>query len=95
MSDTNNNDDGVVECISINGTIIDLRDVSFPLRAKYHSAARAVGRGDKARDELNRVGQAILNEQVPILAAKAFSEAHKRGRVRGHAAIERLMKVSR
>jgi hypothetical protein len=90
-----NNDDSVVECISVNGTIIDLRDVSHQLRQRYHAAARGVGRGDKARDELNRVGQAILNEQVPILATKAFTDAHKRSRVSGHAAMTRLMKLSR
>ena len=90
MSNNSNNDDGVVECISVGGIIIDLRDVSHPLRQKYHAAARAVGRGDKARDELNRVGQAILNEQAPALATKAFVAAHKRS---GHSAIDRLMKA--
>jgi hypothetical protein len=67
----NNTDDrDLIECISIRGVIIDLRDVSHELRRAYHLATRSVGRLDKARDELKRVGEAILAEQLPRLAIK-------------------------
>ena len=90
---SNNNDDDVIECISINGVMIDLRDVSHSLRQQYHSASRAVGRSDRARDHLKAVGEKILAEQAPKLATKAFTGAHKRSRVNGAAAIARLMGI--
>jgi hypothetical protein len=88
---SNINESNLVECVSIRGVIINLSDVSHELRRRFHSASRGVGRGDKARDELNAVGEAILAEQMPNLATKAFNEAHKRSRVPGHSAMERLM----
>jgi hypothetical protein len=90
MSDTSNNDDGAIECLSIRGVLVDLRSVSHALRQKYHAVSRAVGRGDKAREQLQAVCEAILNEQAPALATKAFIDAHKRS---GHSAIDRLMKA--
>jgi len=93
---SNNTDNDVVECVSINGTLIDLRDVSHDLRRQYHAASRKVGRHDRARDELRQVGEAILAEQAPNLATKAFAAAHKQSRVRGdHAVLDKLMKRSR
>jgi hypothetical protein len=85
---SNNSDNDLIECVSIRGVIINLADVSHDLRRRFHSASRGVGRGDKARDELNRVGEAILAEQLPNLATKAFIDAHKRS---GHVAIKRLL----
>jgi hypothetical protein len=87
---SNNSDNDAIECLSIRGILVNLTDVSHALRQKYHAVSRAVGRGDKARDELSRVCDAILNEQAPALATKAFIEAHKRS---GHSAIDRLMKA--
>lgn len=94
MTTTSNNND-VIECISINGVMIDLRDVSHTLRQQYHSASRAVGRSDRARDHLKAVGERILAEQAPKLATKAFTAAHKRSRVSGPDAIAKLMGVKR
>jgi hypothetical protein len=91
MSDTSNSDNDAIECISIRGVLVNLTDVSHQLRQKYHSVSRAVGRGDKARDELSRVCDAILNEQAPALATKAFADAHKRGRTE----IHKLMRFSK
>jgi hypothetical protein len=54
----------------VNGVIIDLSDVSHELRRQYHTASRAVGRSDKARAELNAVGEKILAERMPHLAVK-------------------------
>ena len=67
---TNNNDDDVIECISINGVMIDLRDVSHSLRQQYHAASRKVGRSDRARDHLKAVCERILAEQAPAIAEK-------------------------
>jgi hypothetical protein len=91
MSNNQNSDDGVVECISVNGVIIDLSTVSHNLRTRFHSAARAAGKGDKARQQLKEIGEQILQERAPALAAKAFSDARKRSRVSGPAAIAKLM----
>jgi len=74
-------DDSVVECVSIRGTIIDLRNVSPLLRSQYRAASRRVGRHEKARDELNRVGEAILAEQA-IKVAPRFS---------GHDAMAKIL----
>jgi hypothetical protein len=68
--DDNTNDPDVIECISVNGIVIDLRDVSHSLRREYHMASCAVGRHDKARDQLRAVGERILAEQLPKLAIK-------------------------
>ena len=51
---TNNNDDDVIECISINGVMIDLRDVSHSLRQQYHAASRKVGRSDNVPAIISR-----------------------------------------
>jgi hypothetical protein len=91
MSNNQNSDDGVVECVSVNGVIIDLSTVSHNLRTRFHSAARAAGKGDKARQQMKEIGEAILAEQTPALATKAFADARKRGRVSGRAALEKLM----
>ena len=90
MTSTDSDTD-VAEFVSVNGTLIDLRDLSPGLRQQYHQASRAVGRSDRARDHLKAVGEKILAEQAPKLAAKAFTAAHKRSRVNGAAAIARLM----
>lgn len=90
---SNNDDNDVIECISINGTIIDLRDVSHTLRQQYHTASRAVGRSDRARDHLKAVGEKILAERAPAIAEKAFRAAHRRSRISGHAAIAKLMVI--
>jgi hypothetical protein len=86
-ADQNVNDPDVIECISVNGVIIDLRDVSHSLRREYHAASRRVGRHDKARDELQRVGERILAEQLPNLALKyaspRFSGKHAAGKLLG------------
>lgn len=63
-------DQGVIECVSINGVIINLSDVSPGLQHEYHSASRAVGRHDKAKSQLAAVGEKILAEQMPHLAVK-------------------------
>ncbi|MFZ3353136.1 MAG: hypothetical protein WA268_19975 [Xanthobacteraceae bacterium] len=87
MSNTN---EDLIECISIRGCIIDLRDVSHELRRQYHLATKGVGRLDRARDELKRVGEAILAEQLPRLAIK-YAPA-----VRGSRAVAtRLMELPR
>lgn len=87
---SNNTDNDLIECVSIRGVVINLADVSHALRRQYHTASRAVGRGDKARDELNRVGEAILAEQMPKLAIK-YAPA-----IRGDRAVAAsLMKLSR
>jgi hypothetical protein len=87
---TNNNDD-VLEFASIGGVLVDLSTVSHNLRSRFHAAARAAGKGDKARDELKRIGEVILAEQAPAIAEKAFRDAHKRSRVNGAAAIAKLL----
>jgi hypothetical protein len=69
-ADQNVNDPDVIECISVNGIVIDLRDVSHDLRRQYHAASRCVGHHDKARAELQQVGEQILAEQLPRLAIK-------------------------
>jgi hypothetical protein len=69
---TKADDDGVVECVSIRGTVIDLRRVSPNLRDRYRAASKRVGYHEDARDELNRVGEAILAEQA-IKVAPRFS----------------------
>jgi hypothetical protein len=95
MSNPSNNDD-VIECVSIRGVLVNLRDVSHNLRQQYHAAAKRVGRGDRARQELNSIGEAILAEQAPNLATKAFAAAHKRSGVSGDLAVlDKLMKRSR
>lgn len=71
----NNHDDGAIECVSIRGVIIDLRDVSPELRHRYHIATKAVGRLDKARDSLKQIGDAILAEQA-IKHAPAVRGSH-------------------
>jgi hypothetical protein len=87
--------DDVIECISIGGILIDLRNVSPELRRAYHSASKRVGNHEAARAHLNAVGQAILAEQAPNLATKAFATAHKQSRVSGdHAVASRLMKCA-
>lgn len=92
---TNNNDKDVLEFASIGGVLVDLSTVSHNLRSRFHAAARAAGKGDKARDELKRIGEAILAEQAPAIAEKAFRAAHKQSRVSGHDAIAKLMGVKR
>ena len=85
-----NNEDGIVECISVRGVVINLADVSHDLRRQYHAASSAVGRSDKARSKLNEVGEAILAEQMPNLAIKHATAA------RGlNAIIGQLQKRSR
>jgi len=91
MSNNQNNDQDVVECISVNGVIIDLSTVSHNLRTRFHTAARAAGKGDKAREQLKQIGEQILQEQAPALATKAFADARKWSRVSGHAAVAKLM----
>ncbi len=91
MSNNQNSDDSVVECVSVNGVIIDLSIVSHNLRTRFHSAARAAGKGNKARQQMKEIGEAILAEQTPALANRAFADARKRGRVSGHAAVAKLM----
>jgi hypothetical protein len=88
-----NDDQDVIECISVNGVIIDLSTVSHNLRTRFHTAARASGKGDKAREQMKQIGEAILAEQAPTLATKAFADARKRSRVSGPAAIAKLMGI--
>jgi hypothetical protein len=96
MSNNQNGDDGLIECVSVGGVLIDLRDVSHNLRQQYHATAKRVGRGDRARQELQSIGEQILAEQAPNLATKAFATAHKQSRVRGdHAVLDKLLKRSR
>ena len=92
-ADPNVNDPDVIECISVNGIVIDLRDVSHDLRRQYHAASRRVGRHDKARDELQRVGERILESQLPDLATKAFKAAVTTTRVSGKQAVEKLLGI--
>jgi len=81
--DDNTKDSDVIECVSIHGTVIDLRRVSPNLRDRYRAASRRVGYHEDARDELNRVGEAILVEQA-IKVAPRFSGKH---------AVEKLLGV--
>jgi hypothetical protein len=57
-------DDDVIECVSIHGTLVDLRNVSPILRDQWRAASRRVGKAEQAKSELQRVGQAILAEQA-------------------------------
>jgi hypothetical protein len=66
-----NDDDDAIECVSIRGVIVDLRDVSPDLRRQYHLATKAIGRLDKARDQLKGLGDAILSEQAIKYAPRA------------------------
>ncbi len=68
-------DDGVIECVSIGGKLVDLRTVSPTLRREYHAAGRRVARGEAARSELNSICQAILGEQA-VKAAPAIRGDH-------------------
>lgn len=65
-----NNENDAIECVSIRGVIIDLRDVSPDLHRQYYMATAAIGRLNKASDDLKRIGEAILAEQLPRLAIK-------------------------
>ena len=87
---SNINDDGAIECVSIKGVIIDLRDVSHDLRRQYYLATKAIGRLDRAKDELKRLGEAILAEQLPRLAIKHAPAV--RG---GHAVAAKLLGLPR
>jgi hypothetical protein len=94
--DANTNDPDIIECVSIRGHLVDLRNVSPGLRAQYRAASRRVGKHEAARAQLNAIGEEILKEQMPNLATKAFAAAHKQSRVRGdHAVMAKLMGLKR
>jgi hypothetical protein len=82
------NDGDVRECVSVNGVLIDLEDVSHHLRSQYRSASRSVGMHAEARDELKDVGERMLAEVFPKMAMKA---AIRSGGISGHDAVARLM----
>jgi hypothetical protein len=86
-----NNSNDVTEVVIVRGVAVNLADVSPALRLQYHAASRAVGRHDRARDQLQAVGEKILAEQAPNIASKAFAAVHKRSRVNGRVALAKLM----
>lgn len=87
---SSNDNDSVIECVSIGGQIIELNTVSHDLQRQYRAACAAVGRGDKARAALNDVGARILAEKMPDIAIKAAPV------VRGdHAVMAKLLRLSR
>jgi hypothetical protein len=73
----------VIECVSINGTLVDLRNVSPVLRAHYHAVSRRVARHESAKAELQGIGQQILAEQAIKAAPRAQGD---------HAVMRALMK---
>lgn len=78
-------DDGVAECLSIKGVIIDLRDISPTLRDRYRSLQRAMGRAEKIRVEMDALTSAVLSEQAIKLSP----------RLNGHDAVAKLMGLKR
>jgi len=67
---SNSNDNNLMERISIRGVFINLADVSHDLQRKYRAASAAAARSDKARAQLNEIGEAILAEQCRPSQAK-------------------------
>lgn len=84
----NTNDRDVRECISVNGVVIDLGDVSHNLRSQYHSVSRRLGMHAEAQDELKEIGERILAEVFPKMAMKAAVRSKVSG---DHAVASRLM----
>jgi hypothetical protein len=62
--------DDVIECVSIGGTLIDLRTVSPALRARYHAVSRRVGHYEAAKADLKDVGKEIIAEQAVKVAPR-------------------------
>ena len=56
--------------LHVRGVIVDLRDVSPRIETRHIIKRPGIGRLDRSRDELKRVGEAILAEQLPRLAIK-------------------------
>jgi hypothetical protein len=78
-------DDDVIECVRVNGQLVDLRTVSPVLRAQYHAVSKRVARHEAAKAELNAIGQQILGEQAIKRAVTQCVSGD-------HAVANRLMK---
>ena len=73
---SNKSDDLAIECVSIRGVVVDLREISPDLRRQYHAATKSVGRYDRAREDLKTIGEAILAEQAIKYAPRASGPAN-------------------